>query len=179
MQRLILIWHGPIDLEAFVPSRVSTLGFNLPPVGKPVVYLWSIETNCRAENDRFVYYVGSTKDFPKRMKVHCDGLVSGSSTLFDPKDAVRGEINIVYIPAYDPWTPCLEQVAREDIRLVKILWASVDNAPEKEVEGALKLKLWRKMKTRGYQCSIENRIYKIHDDLIENRFPDGCKVSGL
>jgi GIY-YIG catalytic domain len=179
MQPLILTWHGPIDLEAFVPLRVSTLQFNILPPGKPVVYLWTIGTNCREENDKSVYYVGSTKDFPKRMKEHCNDWVSGSSTLFDPKDAVRGEINIVFIPGYDQWTRNLEHVARENIRLVKIFWASVEDAPEKEVEGALKLKLWRKMKTRGYQLSIENRLYKIHHDQIENRFPDGCNVSGL
>lgn len=179
MQPLILSWHGPLDLEAFLPLKVSTLKFNGPSAGKPVVYLLTIGTSCHGENDRSVYYVGSTKDFPKRMKDHCDGWVSGRSTLFDPKDAVLGEINIVYIPDYDQWTPNFEQVARENIRLVQVFWASVENISEKDVEGALKLKLWRKMKTRGYQLSIENRSYKIHHDQIENRFPDGCNVSGL
>lgn len=164
MRPLVLTWHGPIDLEAFMPLRVSTEQFNVPSASMPVVYLWAIETNCGEENGRSVYYVGSTRDFPERMKQHCGHCASGRSTLFDPKDVVHGEVNIVYIPGYDQWTSSLEQVARENIRLIKLFWANVETISEKEVEGALKLKLWRKMKTRGYQLSMENRSYKIHHD---------------
>jgi len=179
VQPLILTWHGPIDLQVFEKARASSVSLDVPPTGRPVVYLWCISIVRRGEEGLAVYYVGSTGDFQKRMREHCKALVGRKWSLFDPKDAVRGEINIRYIPGYDPWHPDLEEVMREDLSLIKVFWAGVQDKPQKQVEGALKGKLTRKQETRGYHYSQEQMILKLHHNDVENCFPEGCKIIGL
>jgi hypothetical protein len=112
------------------------------------------------------------------MHQHCDAWIHGKYSLFDPQDAIHGEINILYMPGYDQWEHGLEQVAREGLSLIKVYWADVEDKP-KEVEDALKLKLTRKQETRGYLYSQEQMTFKLHHDYIENRFPEGCKIIGF
>jgi hypothetical protein len=179
MERIALRWHGPIDLQVFEAPRPITLTLDVSSTGKPVVYLWCMRINYRGGDGLAVYYVGSTRRFPERMREHYDDWINGKSSLFNPRDVVRGEINIVYMPNYDKWVPGLDQVAKENVSLIKIFWAVVQDEHEKEVEGVLKVKLWRKQETRGYQCSQEQMRYKIHHNLVENFFPEGCNIIGL
>ena len=178
MQRLILNWRGPIDLQTFEKTQASSVSLDDPPNNRPVVYLWCIRIVRRGEDGLAVNYVGSTRQFQTRMRRHCQYWVNGKYSLFDPQDAIRGEINIRYIPRYDQWDSCFEQVARADLSLIKVFWAEVEDKP-KEVESALKLKLTRKQETRGYLYSQEQMTSKLHHDFIENRFPDRCRIIGF
>lgn len=177
MQRLILDWRGPIDLQAFEKTLASSVSFEDPPNNRPVVYLWCIRIVRRGEDGLAVNYVGSTRQFQTRMRTHCHALVNRKYSLFDPQDAVRGEITILYIPKYDEWDPSFEQVAREDLSLIKVFWAEVED-DLKEVEGALKAELTRKQETRGYLYSQEQMKLR-HHRVFEHRFPDGCKIIGF
>lgn len=194
MQPLILNWHGPINLQVFEKARASsasskaslaqddelkekTKASDVPPTASRVVYLWCIRIVRRGEDCWAVYYVGSTQQFQRRMRDHCNKLVGGKYSLFDPEDAVRGEINMLYFPDYDEWHSPLERVARENLSRVKVFWAEVvGDWNETHVEGALRTKILRKQETRGYHYGQEQASLKLHHDFVKNHFPDGCKV---
>lgn len=197
MQPLILNWYGPIELQVFEETQASsvssqvglaqddelkqkTTARDVPPTGSRVVYLWCIRIVGRGEDHWAVYYVGSTQQFRRRMRDHCNNWVGGNYSLFDPEDADRGEINILYIPGYGEWQPRLEKVARENLSRIKLFWAEVvGDWNETQVEGALRIKILRKQETRGYHYGQEPASLKLHHDFIKNRFPDGCKVIGF
>lgn len=181
MQPLILNWHGPIDLQVFEKAQASSVPLNVPPANSRVVYLWCIRIVRCGEDCWVVYYVGSTQQFQeRRMREHCNKFIGGKYSLFDPDDVVRGEINILYIPGYDERHSRLEKLARDNLSHIKVFWAEVaGDWDEKDVEGALRIKILRKQETRAYHYGQEQASLKLHHEFVNNRFPDGCKVIGL